>query len=302
MLKAIIVVTILSHDVDHSESTYADFLAYKSVEKGVISTLLAESWGAKEVAGADYVVMQPSSGKPVFLRFVEQANAADYQPMRQLGWNATEILVEDPDALAEKLRDTDFSIVGEPKFLTDKQNVRAFQALGPSSELLYFTRIIDPAKSSFDLGMATSYVDNVFIMVSGSRDLARTTDFYQTKLNTQVAGPFPYRVGVLSRAYGLPNDTLHNLSLAQLPSQFLIELDQYPAQAKSINKPEGGLPAGVALVTFEFDQLAQADLKFITPPSIKGVAPYRGRLTATIKGPDGELIELVESQQQGNSQ
>jgi catechol 2,3-dioxygenase-like lactoylglutathione lyase family enzyme len=302
MLKAIVVVTILSSNVEHSESIYEKHLAYNTVEKGVISERLARSWGAEKTAGAHYVVMQPASRKPVFLRFIQQQNAVNYEPMRQLGWNATEILVEDPDALAEKLRNTEFSIVGEPAFLTEKGNVKAFQALGPDNEMLYFTRIIDPAKSNFDLGTATSYVDNVFIMVAGTRDLAATSEFYQEQLGNKVAGPYPYRIDVLSDAYGAPRDSLYNISLAQMPSQFLLELDQYPEEAAVINKPHQGLPAGVALVSFEYDNLSDAKLTFISPPSAKQEAPYYGRITATIKGPDGELIELIDTQTTGEIQ
>ncbi|OFA29847.1 hypothetical protein BAE46_13240 [Glaciecola punicea] len=302
MLKAIVVVTILSSNVEHSESIYTQHLAYNTVEKGVISEILAASWGAEKAVGAPYVVMQPESGKSVFIRFVEQPNAANYKPMRQLGWNATEILVENPDELAEKLRNTEFSIIGEPAFLTEKKNVKAFQALGPDNELLYFTRILDPAKSNFDLGMATSYVDNVFIMVAGTRNLAATSAFYQEKLGNKVAGPYPYRIDVLSNTYNAPVATTYNISLAQMPSQFLLELDQYPIEAAAINKPHQGLPAGIALVSFEYENLVASNLTFITPPSAKTEAPYYGRITATIEGLDGELIELINTQPQGKKQ
>ncbi|CAM3814340.1 VOC family protein [Rheinheimera salexigens] len=302
MLKTIVVVTILSSNAEHSESVYTQHLAYKTVEKGIVSEVLAASWGAKNAAGAPYVVMQPESGKPVFIRFIEQPNAANYMPMRQLGWSATEILVENPDELAEKLRNTEFNIIGEPAFLTEKKNVKAFQALGPDKELLYFTRILDPAKSNFDLGMATSYVDNVFIMVAGTRDLAATSAFYQEQLGNKVAGPYPYQIDVLSQAYNAPVATTYNISLAQMPSQFLLELDQYPLEAAAINKPHQGLPAGVALVSFEYDNLATANYAFINPPSAKTEAPYYGRITATIEGPNGELIELINTQHQGKIQ
>ncbi len=301
MLKAIVIVTILSSNVEHSELMYSQHLSYNTIEKGIVSENLASSWGAEKAAGANYVVMQPESKKPVFIRFVEQANAANYKPMRQVGWNATEILVEDPDALAEKLRNTEFSIIGEPAFLTEKKNVKAFQALGPDNEMLYFTRILDPAKSNFDLGMATSYVDNVFIMVAGARDLVRTSAFYQNELGNKVAGPYPYRIGVLSDAYELPDDTIYKISLAQMPTQFLLELDQYPEQATALPKPEQGLPPGVSLVSFEYDNLVDSKLSFISPPSAKKAAPYYGRITATIKGPDGELIELINSETEGES-
>jgi hypothetical protein len=139
-------------------------------------------------------------------------------------------------------------------------------------------------------------VDNVFIMVSGTRSLSATTLFYEQQLKTDVRGPYPYRIGVLSRAYDLPEDTLHNLSLAQLDEQFLIELDQYPIDAASLSRVLDELPAGIAMVTFEVSDLSSSTLTFLTPPSKKQAAPYFGRLSATSIGPDGELIEFIEIQ------
>ena len=85
--------------------------------------------------------MQPESGAGVFLRFVQAAPVAGYGPMKTFGWNATEILVQDPDALAEQLADSPFKIVGSPMNLSSNENIRAMQVVGPANEVLYLTRI-----------------------------------------------------------------------------------------------------------------------------------------------------------------
>jgi len=305
MLKAIVIVTILTSNLEATEDAYEEYLDYDTVEQGVISTPLARSWGAEKVAGNDYVLMQPESKANVYLRFIEtpkKTNAHEYQPMKQVGWNATEILVHDPDALEKKFKhaDSPFRVVGQPKFLTEKQNVRAMQVLGPNNELLYFTRIIDPEKSSFDLGQAKSFVGRVFIMVLGSKDTSKTTMFYKQQIKQDVLGPFDYRISVLSNAYGLPEDTLHPLSLSPLVGQFLIEIDQYPIAARSISSKPGELPQGVAMVSFYIDGLEPFVKHAISSPITTQGRAYLGQPSAVIKGPSGELIELIEAPSNGN--
>ena len=295
MLKAILIVTLLSLNLQTTEDAYTKFLGYQLVERGTVTKPLAQSWGAEKMVGQPYLLMQPESQSKVLLRFIESGHTNDYKPMLQEGWNAIEILVKDPDLLAEQLQGSPFKMVGPPNFLTEKKNIRAFQALGPNNELLYFTRVIDPSKSNFDLGQAKSFVDQVFIMVLGGKDMAAMQHFYREKLMQPVSGPYPYRIGVLSQTYGMPNDTLHQLAIASLPNQFLIEIDQYPPAAKSIDTMKGTLPPGIAMVSFQVDHLGDTRLPFITPPDHRDGFAYEGRRSASLRGAAGELIELIET-------
>ena len=295
MLKAIIIVTILTLNLEKTEEAYSRWLNYEVVQRGTISDSLANSWGTGKIAGQRYLLMQAQSQSPVLLRFIESRRAKGYQPMQHEGWNATELLVQDPQKLAKQLVDSPFKIVGPPKYLTDKKNILAFQALGPSNELLYFTRIIDPSRSNFNLGQAKSFVDRVFIMVVGGKDIQNIKQFYRDTFKLPVAGPYPYKIDVLSDAYNLAPDTVHSLSLVPLPNQFLIEIDQYPQAAKSLNTETNLLPAGVAMVSFQVDNLSGLNLPFIEPPVHQTTPPYNGRRSATIRGAVGELIELIET-------
>lgn len=294
MLKSIVMVTILSLNLSETEKAYIEYLDYGLVERGVVSAEMRESWGTSALKSNEFIVLQPASKKQVFLRFVESETAKNYQPMLQEGWNATEILVKDPDLLAKQLVNSPFKMIGKPKFLTEKRNVRAFQALGPNNELLYFTRIIDPSKSSFNLGQAESFVDNIFIMVLGGSNLDQLTDFYKSKLGNPVSGPFPYRIGVLSRAYGLADSSLHQLSLVSLQEQFLVELDQYPERAKSLDQYRDTLPPGVAMVSFVVADLDNIKVPFFSAPVVHPGTPYQGRRSATVTGLVGERLELIE--------
>ena len=295
MLKTILIVTIMAANLPQVEQAYRDELDYRVAQRGAISSELANAWHAQALTGRDYVMLQPVSAEPVYLRFIEETSGVSIEPMKTEGWNAVEILVQDPDALARSLDRSDrFSVVGPPRYLTDKKNIKAMQALGPAGELIYFTNISDPEKSGFGLRPATSYVDRVFIMVVGARDHFALGEFYRAVLGMTVTAPMLYRIGVLSEAYGLPPETRHELSIAQLSERFLIELDRYPEAVKPRVAPPGSLPAGIAMVTFKVTAW-QPDLPYLAAPAMQSSFPYRGRRAGVIIGAGGEYIELVAS-------
>jgi catechol 2,3-dioxygenase-like lactoylglutathione lyase family enzyme len=293
MLKSIFVVTVVVLNLGEVEDAWQDRLDYRTVDKGQLSAELAESWNAPAVAGQGYVVMQPESGAESYLRFIESDDRGNYEPMKTQGWNSVEILAKDPEALHASLQGTQFDILAAPKFLTDKKNVLAFQTLGPADELLYFTRIFDPAQSNFNLGSAQSRVDRVFIMVLGTSDMDATRAFYSDILGQTVLGPWPYRIGVLSRAWGQPADTLHPLSMIQLDGPFALELDQYPVQAERRTAAEGGLAYGPVMVSFRVESLDDFKAASQGPSRILQAIPYSGSEVVFLEGPSGELIELV---------
>ena len=294
MLKTILMVTIMASDLATVERAWRDEMSYRAVDQGALPPALAASWAAPALAGRPYLIMQPASGESVWLRFIEEPSSRDYQPMKTEGWNAVEILVQDPDGLAEALAGSRrFKVVGPPRYLTDQQNIKAMQVLGPAGELIYFTDVGSPQKSGFGLQPARTWVDRVFIMVVGARDLSALRDFYSAALGMATTAPVPYRIGVLSRAYGLPDETLHKLSIAQLSDRFLIELDEYPAAARPARPPAGSLPPGIAMVTFEVDEW-RPDLPWLAAPGPRAGFPYGGRRVGVLRGAAGEYIELVE--------
>jgi catechol 2,3-dioxygenase-like lactoylglutathione lyase family enzyme len=237
-------------------------------------------------------VLRPQNREPVYLRFVE-TGAPAVPAMKALGWNATEILVEDPTLLESRLAGTPFRVIGPPAPLEINPAVVAMQALGPADELLYFTRM--PAgKSKFGLGSATSFVDRVFIVVLGVHDIRRTLDFYSVTFGLPVTEPAPSRVEVLAEAWGLPREQPFLLGVARLPERFLIEVDEYPAGAAAKPVVEGELPAGMAMVSFAVTSLEPFLPMLVAPPAALHGLPYAGRRAGVMRGPSGEHIELVE--------
>ena len=292
MLSAIVAVTLLVPDVATVERAYGETLSYRTVERGRISPEQAAAWGAPRLTGRDHALLQPASGEPVYLRMVE-TGASPTPALRAVGWNATEILVEDPALLVPKLTGPAFRIIGPPAPLEFNPAVVAMQALGPAGELLYFTRM-PVGKSKFGLGSATSFVDRIFIVVVGASDIRRTLDFYATTFRLPVTEPTPSRVEVLADAWGLPREQPFLLGIVRLPERFLIEVDQYPAAAAVREAAAGELPAGMAMVSFAVDSLEPFMPRLVAPPRALPGPPYDGRRAGVLRGPDGEPIELIE--------
>jgi len=293
MLSAIVAVTLLVPDVDAAAQAYQRTLAYETVERGHVSPGQAALWGAGGLAGREFVVLQPQSREPVYLRFVE-SDAEAAPAMKALGWNATEILVEDPVQLEPRLAGTPFRVIGPPAPLEFNPMVVAMQALGPAGELLYFTRM--PAGASkFGLGSATTFVDRVFIVVLGVHDIRRTLDFYNTKFGLPVTEPAPSRVEVLADAWDLPRSQPFLLGIVRLPERFLIEVDEYPPAAAARTAAVGELPAGMAMVSFTVPSLEPYLTQIESPPVTLNGVPYDGQRAGVLRGPSGEHIELVEA-------
>ena len=294
MLKSIVMVTMLVTNLNAVEEAYDSYLGYQVVEEGQIDRSLGSVWGARGMNKHPYVIMQPKSGEEVYLRFIEDKSMTNYRPMGTHGWNSTEILVEDPDALAVQLSNSSFNIIGQPYDLYPTPDApRAMQVLGPSNEIIYLTRII-PGGSGFNLGSAQSYVDRVFIMVVGGPSMKALQDFYSQKLNMPVTEASDWTIGVISRLNNLPEDTVYPLALVSFEQDFLIELDEYPSVVVPRKRAVNHLPSSTSVVSFLVDSLDNFDIKWRRPPQPIQNFPYNGRKVGVTIGPAGEWIELIE--------
>ena len=295
MLKTIAIVTLLVSQLTTVEHAYREHLDYRTVRRGEISFELATAWDSPGMAGRDYLLMEPASSAEVYLRFVKALPTDEARPFLTHGWNATEILVRDPDALARQFADSPFRVIGPPKdLMTNADSPRAMQVLGPTGELLYFTRII-PGGSGFDLGSASTPVDRVFITVVGGPSLAELRRFYGQVMGMPLGDDLHWPIGVLARAHGLPETTKFALAVAITPKNFLVEMDEYPAGARPRKPSSAGPPRGMSMVTFTADSLDAPQVRWRHRPKAIADFPYRGRRVAVVVGPAGEWLEVIES-------
>lgn len=294
MLGPIIAVTMTVSDLKPIEETYGTYLGYKVIERGQVAVDLAKMWGAPKAAGRAYITMQPESGANCFLRFVAIDPYPDYKTLATYGWNSTEILVTDVDAVYEKLKQSPFKIVATPRNLSSTDKIKAMQVIGPEKELLYLTQIKDLA---FGLGQATTFVDRPFIVINGGRDIADLITFYRDTLKNKVAEPMPVRMSALNAVRGFDSEMKHPLSTVDVGGPFLIEIDQYPPGTVDRTVRDGDLPPGTAIVTFETPSLANVPVPFVGGTVVGQGRPYNGRKAAVFRGRSGELHEVVEAPQ-----
>jgi len=288
MLKTILIVTISVFNLGNVETAFRDHLDYRVVERGTVSMDLGGVWDAEAMIDRNYLLMQPESEANVYIRFIENDAVEGYAPMTSHGWNATELLVKDPDALAKRLADSPFEIIGPPKDLWEAPNApRAMQTLGPANEVLYLTRNVDFTTNTF--------VDRVFIMVLAGPSMDAMGGFYRDRLGLEVGEPTPFPISVISRAQERPADTTYPLAIATISQDFLIELDEYPADTPPRPVTERHLPPGTSMVTFEFaGELDDLDVEWRAKPRPIAAPPYDGRDAGVTTGAAGEWIELVE--------
>ena len=279
MLKSILMVWVLAQNLALTQEAYEDYLGYRSVDEGVMSAELAAAIDRPELADKRFVTMMPRSGPQVGLRLVE-GDTSGYVPMQRVGWSAIELLVQDPEQLETELDGSAFRHLQGPDFLTEQKNILAMQVTGPNRELFYLTHMIDPSKSFLQPQPSPEPVGHTFIMVMGSPDLEASLRFWQRHFDTSVVGPIPYRIGVLSDAYDLPEDTLHPLALVSMSDGYGIEIDQYPEQASAVPAPEGER-GGVILVSLSVD-----------PEGLKAPLPWRLPFTSANGALEGGVITL----------
>ncbi len=294
MLESILMVTMLVTNLSVTEQAYDDYFAYETVVEGNVNENLASAWDAEAMINHPYIIMQPESGEDVYLRFIEDKEKTNYKPVGTHGWNSTEILVEDPDKLAEELDNSPFRIIGMPYDLYPTPNApRAMQVLGPSDEMIYLTRII-PDGSGYNLGSAKSYVDRVFIMVVGGPSMEDLQEYYRETFDMPVTEASDWTIGVISRLNDLPEDTLYPLAIAEFDKDFLIELDEYPETIVPREIADGHLPPSTSVVSFFVDSLDAIDVIWREKPTTIEAFPYNGRKVGVTVGVAGEWIELVE--------
>lgn len=289
-LGTIRAVTYAAPDLEAIEAAYVGVLGYQVAARTTVDPAMALAMGAPGSGGRAMLLLGPASGEPAYLRFVHSPAAAGWQALRTFGWNATEYVVQDVEALAARLEGGPFRVIGPPKGLTRFPMIRAMQAIGPAGECCYFTEV-GPG-SGLDLAPALSFVGRVFIVVAAGPDVDVLFGPYARFANA-VDPPVATPVQVISDAHGLPPDTRHPHGLVRLAGGTMIELDGYPPSAKPRTVTPGELPPGMAAVAFDAGDLdlASAAFDFLAEPVASSLPG--GGLAASFRGAAGELVELV---------
>lgn len=293
-MKLLRAATLTVSDLSRSVENYKAYFDYSVAEEGTVSAGLAESWDCPESAGRPYVIMAPSSGADIYIRFVQQPPVDGFKALRSYGWNAIEICVQDVMAANARMMDSPFEIIGPPREIDGLPAIHPMQVKGPDEEIVYLTQIKDDLPD-YDLPRAATPIDKLFILVMGCSDMKASLDWMKKYVGLQVGrAEMEIVYTMLAGAYGTPMDELHTISTMIHGKDVFLELDQYPDAAIVRPSHAGMLPPGCAIGTLwhpDFDALPGA---WITPPEPRDGPIYQGKRVATIKDLDGALIEIVE--------
>lgn len=295
LLRSIAIVTHCVPSLAPVVAAWREHLGYELVGEGRLGESLCAAWDTPAAAGQAFALLAPASGDPALIRFIEAGEPGGYGPPLTWGWNATELLVRDPDALARRFRGSPFRVLGGPGDLYAAPKApRAMQVRGPAGELIYFTRIL-PGGSRYGLKGARSEVDRFFIVTVGGPSLEALQRFYGKTLGHRIMDRMPFINTILADGCGVPRDTVFPTSVARIPGRsFLVEMDQYPATVGARRCREGHLPPGMAMVSFRIARHADVPMPWRAPPCAIDELPYAGARTGVVTGAAGEWLELLE--------
>lgn len=280
-------------DLDAALRDYRDVLGMTLVAQHALSEDLAAAWDVPASAGAGMAVLQPASGADCYIRLVEQSDHPAFKPTTTYGWAAYELTVEDVFGWPDRLEGSGFEIVGPPKELEGLPFFVPMQVLGTGREMVYLNEVRENTPSS-DLPKARSLTDHIFIVILATPDRVATVDWYRDRLHLTVGDTYTLEYSMINDAFGKPAGTVSDLTMVQNDRLPIVEVDDYPAEATARARHAGMLPPGNALVSLAVESLDAIALTWITAPGTRSEAPYNGRRSATVRGPAGELLELIE--------
>jgi catechol 2,3-dioxygenase-like lactoylglutathione lyase family enzyme len=294
------IATTAAPDVDEFIDWYARGFGHQVRERGTVAPPLANAWGAPASAGRRYALLSLPSAPDVYLRVVESTPVPGFQPLLTFGWNAFEIILDDIQAVRARLADSPFKIIGEPRPLGFRPTIHAMQVVGPAQEVLYLATETGD-RSTSPLPAPNGLVGRPFIMVLGGPDVAAMREFYTRAFDLE---PHPIRASrgqTLQGAWGGTEDGTHPITLLRLREHGnSMELDGYvkPGLCPRPRIP-GEMPPGNAMASFSVPSLDDLNLPFLGPPTTHEGLAYAGARAATLIGPAGELIELIEEPARG---
>lgn len=292
-MTALLAATISVADLRAAVDRYHSWFDYSLVESGKVSASLAAAWSAPNTAGRAMAVMRPASGTDVFIRFVEAPRVADYQPLRSYGWAAIELCIEDVAATYAQMKVSPFQIIGAPQRMAGLARIHPMQVVGPDGEVIFLTQTQIGGPSPRH-PVARAPVDMLFIAVLATRDMPATAEWFRKIFGLGIDPPLTLPYGVLSRAFGLAPEHIHQLTTVVSGQRVLVEVDEYPAQAVQRPQLSGELAPGVSMASITYPRLDDLQAEWICAPARRDGAIYNGALSGVLRTPEGALVEVIE--------
>ncbi len=295
LLQRIRIATMATSDFNGAIDWYTRWLDYSATFSGTIDAATAASWGTPKMAGKPFAILTSAGSKEAVLRVVGIDPMPPVDLKTTLGWGGVEIVVQDNYKLYEKFKAGPVEIIRPPSSIgVGFDSVHAMQVRGPTGETIGLTMETGDQNSS-ELPVPQTAIGRIFITVVYTPDIHVQRDFYVDTFKVA-----PYRTYSLespgkSELLGLPEDFIYELTLVRGGSHGnIIEIASLPPPGGPRPRPNGQLPPGTAIMSFSVASLDGLGVNFFTPPAKVGMRTYGGARVATLVGPGGELMELIE--------
>ena len=291
-LGPVIGATLVTTDLELVIKGYSQCLSFTLVYQGKIDKQQALAWQTPRLENNRYAILASSDQTP-WLRVIEDKDAKKVKPLHHYGWMSLETNVGDVDSLRQTIKSPYFQVIGEPAYLQVSDAIKAMQVIGPASEVSYLTQVERPVPL-FELPITNDISSGLFIPVLMSANRSTSLEFYQSLNNADSGLSFETKITVLNNAHGKDIEHQYPVSTLQFAGNCLIEIDQVET-ALPIADNQGGLPSGIALVSIYTSALTVLATQHQSSVYQLDSPYYQGVHACLIKGPSGELIELIGS-------
>ena len=295
LLKRIRMATMATSDFNGAIDWYTRWLEYNATFSGTIDAATAASWGTPRMAGKPFAILTSAGSKEAVLRVVEIDPMPSFASNTTLGWGGVEIAVQDNYRLYEKFKAGPVEVIRPPSSIgVGFDSVHAMQVRGPTGETIGLTMETGDRNNS-ELPIPQATIDRIFITIVQTPNIHVQRDFYVDTFKVAPYRTYSLKSARRSKLLGLPEDHVYELTLVRGSMHGnIIEIGSLPPPGGPRPRPDGQLPPGNAMMSFAVPSMDGLGVKFFTPPAKVGMKAYGGARVATLVGPAGELMELVE--------
>ena len=299
-------VTATVPDLDAMLPAWTAATEYEVVDRHQVPGGLASLWGTKAGAHRSAAVTRAPGGERGFVRLVDGGAAAPARPIYEVqGPIAIEFFARDASEVHSRLsQGTAFVPITEPVDydLTSigsgtGQSV-GFRSAGGLTLFVSTMKWVPPPRQ---LPVSAQFLGPAVNMPIVALDRERSNDFYTGLLGIPVRFDGPVQDADVNRIMGAPAELGYHITVFFLADGQMAEHHFHdPRRVVAPEAAAGRLRGGAAGSTFRVTGLddilerARGAGYEARGPAVLGVPPYGSNRVAALRGPNGELVELVE--------
>jgi predicted lactoylglutathione lyase len=268
---------------------FFDLLGYTSFAIPGISAELSRAIGDESLVEAPCARVVLRSDPMQALDLVE-SGTVQQAGFQTPGFAALEFIFGGTDELALSLTRADIEVLGVPAPLSFSEHIRAMQVLGPDHELVYCTEVNGPVPG-FNLPSVEGKAGECFVVIAAVSDLDISRQFYASLFGTQPPAVMQSRVVAMSHMQGFNSDTVYDIAALPMSAKHYLELDQWMSAQNEDASHVGLKPSARVLCV----SLTSEPHHRIEDHAECEWEDQDGALHQTVRGPDGELFEFIDS-------